>query len=306
MRRDERVFLLGEDIADAGGVFKVTEGLLAEFGPKRVIDTPISETAIIGAALGASLTGLIPVAELMFSDFAAVAMDQIVNQVAKKSYLSSGREKPSLVIRMSTGAGINFGPQHSQSLETWFAHTPGLYTISASNPRDAKGLLKSAIRCGRPVIFLEHKALYQSGGLVPDEEELIPIGKCNLVSEGQDVTIVSAGAAVATCFEACEKLKEEGISADLIDVRTLYPLDIKTIEDSVKKTGRIVIVEEDVGPYGWGAEIAARLADSMIYSIQAPVKRVAAPFTPVPFSPALEKEYLPSSDTVYSTIKSIF
>ncbi len=195
MRRNENVFLIGEDIADAGGVFKVTEGLVGEFGPRRVIDTPISETAIIGAALGASLTGLIPVAELMFSDFAAVAMDQIANEIAKKSYLSSGKEVPSLVIRAVTGGGISFGPQHSQSLETWFAHTPGLYTVIASNPRNAKGLLKTAIRCGKPVVFLEHKALYSMEGLVPDsDEELVPIGESEVVKHGSDVTIVSTGA----------------------------------------------------------------------------------------------------------------
>lgn len=303
LRRDDRVFLIGEDIGEAGGVFKVTEGLLSEFGAKRVIDTPISETAIVGAALGAALMGLIPVAELMFCDFTTTAMDQIVNEVAKKSYLSGGREHVSLVIRTASGAGISFGPQHSQSLEAWFAHTPGLYTVMPSNPRDAKGLLKSAIRCGKPVLFFEPKALYPMEGEVPDEEELIPIGKCDVKIEGKDLTIVSAGAAVNTCIECTRKLKTEGISAEVIDLRTLYPLDSKTIFDSVEKTGRLLLVEDDVGFCGWGAEVAAEVAEEKIYSLKSPIKRVSAPYSPVPFSPALEKIFVPSPEIVYESAK---
>ncbi len=303
LSRDDRVFLIGEDIGEAGGVFKVTEGLLSEFGPKRVIDTPISETAIVGAALGAALMGLIPIAELMFCDFTTTAMDQIVNEVAKKSYLSGGREHVGLVIRTASGAGISFGPQHSQSLEAWFAHTPGLYTVMPSNPRDAKGLLKSAIRSGKPVLFFEPKVLYPMEGEVPDEEELIPIGKCDVKTEGKDLTIVSAGAAVNTCLECAKKLKTDGISAEVIDLRTLYPLDSKTIFDSVEKTGRLLLVEDDVGFCGWGAEVAAEVAEEKIYSLKSPIKRVSAPYSPVPFSPALEKIFVPSPETVYENAK---
>jgi len=305
LQRNDRVFLIGEDIGESGGVFKVTEGLYAEFGPRRVMDTPISETAIVGAALGAALTGLIPVVELMFEDFTAVAMDQIVNQVAKKSYISHGQEHIPLVIRTSYGAGISFSSQHSQSLESWFAHTPGLISVMPSNPRDAKGLLKSSIRSGKPVMYLEHKALYQMEGPVPDQEELIPIGRCEMKSTGDDLTIVSAGAMVNTSIEAAARLKSAGIGAEVIDIRTLYPLDSKTILDSVEKTGRILIVEEDVRFCGWGAEIAAQAAEEKIYSLKSPIKRVAAPHSPIPFSPPLEKAYIPSVDKVYETAKKL-
>jgi pyruvate/2-oxoglutarate/acetoin dehydrogenase E1 component len=299
--RDDRVFLIGEDIGEAGGVFKVTEGLFKEFGPRRVIDTPISETAIVGAALGASLGGLVPVAELMFSDFAAVAMDQIANQIAKKAYLSGGHEKVSLVIRAVTGGGVSFGPQHSQSLEAWFGHIPGLICVLPSNPRNAKGLLKSSIRSSKPVLFFEHKALYPMEGPVPESEELTPIGKCEIAREGRDVTIVAGGSTVATSLESARKLEEISIDADVIDIQTLSPLDSSTIFRSIEKTGRLLIVEEDVGFLGWGAEIAAQVAEFALYSLKAPVRRISAPYAPIPFSPALEKAYLPSSGRVVST-----
>ncbi len=305
LRRDNRVFLIGEDIGDAGGVFKVTEGLINEFGPKRIIDTPISETAFVGAALGASLTGLIPVVELMFSDFTAVAMDQIANQIAKKVYLSGGREQVSLVIRAVTGAGVSFGPHHSQSLEAWFVHTPGLISILPSNPRDAKGLLKSAIRSSKPVMFFEHKMLYPTEGLVPENEELIPIGKCDVKTKGNDLTIVSAGAPVINCLECAARLQNEGVGAEVIDLRTLSPLDSKTIFDSVEKTGRLMVVEEDVTQCGWGAEIAAQVAEEKIYSLKSPIKRIGAPYSPVPFSPALEKVYLPDTEKIYGAAKAL-
>ena len=305
LARDERVFLIGEDIAEAGGVFKVTEGLFKEFGAKRVIDTPISETAIIGAALGASLGGLIPVAELMFSDFSAVAMDQIANQIAKKSYLSVGHEKASLVIRLVTGGGISFGPQHSQSLEAWFGHIPGLISVMASSPRNAKGLLKSAIRSGKPVLFFEHKALYPMEGPVPESEELLPIGKCEIVREGKDLTIVSGGSTVSLCLECAKKLGEKSIDAEIIDIQTLSPLDSSTIFESVRKTGRLLIVEEDVGFLGWGSEIAAQVAESELYSLKAPIRRVSSPYAPIPFSPVLEKSYLPNSERVISASENL-
>jgi pyruvate/2-oxoglutarate/acetoin dehydrogenase E1 component len=304
LRRDDRVFLLGEDIGEAGGVFKVTEGLWSEFGSRRIIDTPISETAIIGAALGAALMGLVPVAELMFCDFTPAAMDQIVNEVAKKSYLSAGHEKVGMVIRSASGAGISFGPQHSQSLEAFFMHTPGLYTVMPSNPKDAKGLLKSAIRSGKPVLFFEPKALYPMEGDVPDgEEELIPLGKSEKKVEGKDLTIVSAGSAVNTSLECVNRLESEGISAEVIDLRTLYPLDSKVVFESVEKTGKLLIVEDDVGFCGWGAEVAAEVAEEKIYSLESPIKRVSAQFSPVPFSPVLEKSFLPSVDRVYENAK---
>jgi pyruvate dehydrogenase E1 component beta subunit len=305
LQRDNRVFLMGEDIGEAGGVFKVTEGLLSEFGPKRVIDTPISETGFVGAALGASLTGLIPVVELMFSDFAAVAMDQIANQIAKKTYLSNGREHVSLVIRTASGGGISFGPQHSQSLEAWFAHTPGLISLMPADPRDAKGLLKSAIRSGKPVMFFEHKALYPMEGPVPEFEELIPIGKSEVVTEGDDLTMVGAGATVANCLECSTKLESEGIKPEVINLRSLSPLDSKTILNSVEKTGNLIIVEEDVGFCGWGAEIAAQVAEQAIYHLKAPVKRLSAPYSPIPFSPPLEKAYLPSAERIFEAAKSL-
>ena len=305
LKRDERVFLIGEDIGASGGVFKVTETLFEEFGARRVIDTPISEVAITGAALGAALTGLVPVVELMFSDFVEVAMDQIANQIARKAYLSGGEEKVGLVIRMASGGGVSFGPQHSQSPEAWFAHTPGLITILPSCPRDAKGLLKSAIRSGNPVMFFEHKLLYPIEGPVPTEEELIPIGKAEVKQVGNDVTLVSAGNTVNNCLDAAAKLKSDNVSAEVIDLRTLYPLDSRTVFDSVEKTGRVLIVEEDVGFCGWGAEVAAQIADESVYSLKAPVKRVAAPYSPIPFSPALEKVYLPSTEKIYSVAKAL-
>ena len=305
MKRDNRVFLLGEDIGAAGGVFKVTETLFEEFGPKRVIDTPISEVAITGAALGAALTGLVPVLELMFSDFVEVAMDQIANQIARKAYLSGGEEKVGLVIRMASGGGISFGPQHSQSPEAWFAHTPGLITILPSCARDAKGLLKSAIRSGNPVMFFEHKLLYPVDGPVPEEEELIPIGKADVKNSGNDITLVSAGDSVNYCLEAAAKLSSDNVSAEVVDLRTLYPLDSKAVFDSLEKTGRVLIVEEDVGFCGWGAEVAAQISDKMVYSLKAPVKRVAAPYAPIPFSPALEKVYLPNTEKIYSAARAL-
>ncbi|SRR5579875_802806 len=305
LKRDDRVFLLGEDIASAGGVFKVTEGLYDEFGERRVIDTPISETAIIGSALGSALMGLIPVAELMFSDFSAVAMDQIANQIAKYRYMSGGQAHFGLVIRAATGGGISFSAQHSQSLEAWFAHTPGLVSLMPSNPRDAKGLLKSAIRSGQPVMFFEHKGLYAMEGEVPDQEELIPFGKSEVRRRGADVTLVGASATVQTCLEAATKLESDNIQAEVIDLRSLYPLDTKTILDSVEKTGRLIVVEEDVGFCGWGAEIAAQVSENGLYSLKSPIKRVSAPYTPIPFSPALESIYIPSSDRVHTTAKAL-
>jgi pyruvate dehydrogenase E1 component beta subunit len=259
----------------------------------------------LGGALGAALTGLTPVVEIMFCDFVGVALDQITNQMAKKAYLSGGKEHPGLVIRAVSGAGVSLAAQHSQSLEAWFAHTPGLISVIAGDPRNAKGLLKSAIRCGKPVMFFEQKALYSMEGPAPDEEELIPIGKCEIKRTGTDVTILGGGATVVTCLDSASRLEAEGISAEVIDVRTLVPLDSETIVSSVEKTGRFIIVEEDVGFCGWGAEVAAQIAEQAIYSLRAPVKRIAAPFAPIPYSPPLEKAYLPSSDKIVAAAKAL-
>ena len=305
LKRDERVFLLGEDIASAGGVFKVTEGLYDEFGERRVIDTPISEVAIMGSALGSALMGLIPIAELMFSDFSMVAMDQIANQIAKYRYMSGGQARFGLVIRAATGGGISFSAQHSQSLEAWFGHTPGLVSLMPSNPRDAKGLLKSAIRSGTPVMYFEHKGLYGMEGDVPDDEELIPIGKSEVRRHGSDITLVGASATVQTCLEAATKLETDNIHAEVVDLRSLYPLDTKTIVDSVEKTGRLLVVEEDVGFCGWGAEIVAQVSENALYSLKSPIKRVSAPYSPIPFSPALESVYIPSREKVHLTARSL-
>ena len=305
LRRDDRVFIMGEDIGEAGGVFKVTEGLMNEFGPRRVIDTPISETAIVGAAFGAAVSGLVPVVELMFSDFAMVAIDQIANQVAKHSYLSAGREPASLVIRAVTGGGISFGPQHSQSLEAWFTHIPGLISILPSNPRDAKGLLKSAIRNGQPTMFFEHKALYPITGPVPEGEEILPIGKCEIKTEGNNLTIVSAGAPVISCLECAERLRSEGVHAEVIDLRTLSPLDTEPIFESVGKTGRLMVVEEDVCAWGWGAEVVSRVAEERVFALKGPIRRVGAPYSPIPFSPVLEKAYIPNIGRIYAVAKEM-
>lgn len=241
----------------------------------------------------------------MFSDFVGVAMDQITNQIAKKAFLSGGKEHVGLVMRAVSGAGVSLAAQHSQSLEAWFAHTPGLVSVMAGDPRDAKGLLKSAIRYGKPVMFFEQKALYPMEGPAPDEEELIPIGKCEVKRKGTDVTLLGGGATVVTCLDSASKLEAEGISAEVIDVRTLVPLDSQTIMSSVEKTGRLIIVEEDVGFCGWGAEIAAQVAEQAIYSLKSPVKRIAAPFAPIPYSPPLEKAYLPSSDKILAATKAV-
>lgn len=305
LKRNEKVYLLGEDIAAAGGVFKVTEGLFEEFGEKRVIDTPISEVAITGAALGSALMGLVPVAELMFSDFTMVAMDQIANQIAKYTYMSGGQAHFGLVIRAVSGGGISFSAQHSQSLEAWFAHVPGLISVMPSNPRDAKGLLKYAIRSGKPVMFFEHKGLYPTEGEVPETEELISFGKSEVRREGSDITLVGASATVQTCLDAASKLEADNIRAEVIDLRTLYPLDTKTILDSVEKTGRLMVVEEDVGMYGWGAEIVAQVSEHGLYSLKSPVKRISAPYTPIPFSTALESLYIPSATGVHLAAKSL-
>ncbi len=306
MRRDDRVFLLGEDIAEFGGTYKVTEGLLAEFGPERVRNTPISETAIVGAALGAALLGMRPVAELMYIDFSTVAMDQIVNQIAKIRYMFGGKARAGLVIRTQGGAGRSSGPHHAQSLEAWFCHTPGLMVMMPSTPYDVKGLIKSSIRDDNPVIFIEHKLLYNEKGPVPEEEYLLPIGKADIKREGSDVTLVATSRMVLRALKAAEALAEDGIEAEVLDPRTLVPLDEEALLQSVKKTGRLVIIHEAVKRGGYGAEIQAIVSEKAFDYLDAPVKRVAAANTPVPFAPKLENFVIPDEQDIIKEVKELF
>jgi pyruvate dehydrogenase E1 component beta subunit len=303
MRRDSNVYVIGEDVGVFGGCFGVTAGLIDEFGSKRVIDTPITESAIVGNALGAAATGLRPVAEIMFMDFVGVTMDQIYNQAAKMRYMFGGKAKIPMVIRTACGAGGSAAAQHSQSLEAWFMHVPGLKVVAPSTAYDAKGLLISAIRDDNPVIFVEHKFIYDVEGEVPEEIYTVPLGKADVKREGSDVTVVATMAMVHRALEAAEELSKEGISVEVIDPRTLQPLDNETIINSTKKTHKVVIVHEAVKFAGPGAEIAAMIAEEAFDYLDAPIKRVAAPFTPVPFSPVLEQEYIPSKKKIIAAVR---
>jgi len=303
MRRDPNVYVIGEDVGVFGGCFGVTAGLIDEFGPKRVIDTPITESAIIGNALGAAATGLRPVAEIMFMDFVGVTMDQIYNQAAKMRYMFGGKAKIPMVIRTACGAGGSAAAQHSQSLEAWFMHVPGLKVVAPSTAYDAKGLLISSIRDDNPVIFVEHKFIYDLEGEVPEDIYTIPLGKADVKRQGSDVTVIATMAMVHKALEAAEELSKEGISVEVIDPRTLQPLDGETIIESVKKTHKVVIVHEAVKFAGPGAEIAAMIAEEAFDYLDAPIKRVAAPFTPVPFSPVLEQTYIPSKEKIIAAVK---
>jgi len=306
MRRDKTVFLLGEDIGrDWGGAFKVTEGLAEEFGDERVRDTPISESAIIGTAVGAAITGMRPVAEIMFGDLTTLAMDQIANQAAKLRYMFGGQTSVPLVIRTPFGAGVNIASHHSQSLEAWFMHVPGLHVAVPSTPCDAKGLLKTAIRSDNPVFFCEHKLLYPMEGEVPEEEYTIPFGVAEVKTEGSDVTVVATLYMVHKALNAAKELEADGISVEVVDPRTLTPLDKQTIINSVKKTGRIVIVSEDCKTAGVSAEIAAIVAEEAIDYLDAPIKRVAEPDTPIPFSPPLEQHVIPDEKAIIMAVKEV-
>ena len=297
MDRDERVFMLGEDIGVYGGAFKITKGFLEKFGPERVIDTPLSESAIVGAAIGAALMGMRPVVEMQFADFIACAFDQIVNVAAKHHY-RIGEPVP-IVIRAPYGGGIHAGPYHSQCPEAWFFHVAGLKLVAPSTPRDAKGLLKAAIRDPDPVIYFEHKYLYRHlKGEVPEGDDIVPIGKAEVKRQGKTISVIAYGAMVQQSLEAAEKLAPEGIDLEVVDLRTLQPLDMETILTSVKKTGRSLVVHEAPKTGGIGGEIAARLVEEAFRFLDAPVVRVAAPHTPVPFSPVLEDTYLPNADKI--------
>ncbi len=304
MARDERVVFLGEDVAGAGGVFKATVGLLDRFGPKRVRDTPISEQAIIGAAMGAAMTGLRPIAEIMFSDFLAVCWDMVANEIAKARYMTNGQMSLPLVIRTANGAGSRFGAQHSQSVENWAMAVPGLKVVAPSTPADVKGLLAAAVRDPDPVLFFEHKSLYATKGEVPDGELVDELGKAKVLRTGGDVTIVALAAMVPRALAAAERLqKEDGISATVIDVRSLVPLDTQTILSEVTRTGRLVTVEENPRLCGWGAEIVSLVAEECFYDLDGPIIRVTTPHIPLPSADQLEDFVLPSVDRIADTIR---
>ncbi len=299
MARDEDVIFFGEDVGKAGGVFKVTPGLWEKYGNDRVRDTPISENAIIGAGIGAAVTGMRPVVELMFADFAAVTLDQIINQAAKFRYMSGGQLKVPLTIRAAQGGGQGFGSQHSQCVEAWFMHAPGLKVVVPSNPADVLGLLKTAIRDDNPVVFLEHKSQYTDKGEVPDHANyLVPFGVANVLRTGTDITIVAVQNMVKVALQAADELSKQGISCEVIDPRTLVPLDIDTIVNSVKKTGRLITVEEAVHAGGWGAEVATQVTERAIWSLEGPVIRVTLGAGIIPFNGALEAALIPSKDDV--------
>jgi len=305
MRRDPAIYVAGEDVARYGGIFGVTAGLLEEFGEERVRDTPITESAIIGSAVGAAATGLRPVVELMFVDFIGVALDQLFNQAAKMRYMFGGKARLPLVLRTQCGGGMSAAAQHSQCLEAWFMHVPGLKVAVPSTPYDAKGLLVTAIRDDNPVVFIEHKMLYGVEGNVPEEPYAIPFGQADIKREGADVTVVATMLMVHKALAAAEQLSADGISVEVIDPRTLTPLDEDTIVESVRKTHRLVIVHEEVKRAGSGAEIAAVVAERALDYLDAPVQRVAAPFTPVPFSPPLEQRFIPDVPDIVKAVKAV-
>jgi pyruvate/2-oxoglutarate/acetoin dehydrogenase E1 component len=320
MRRDARVFCIGEDIGipgGFGGAFTVTLGLSDEFGPERILDTPISELGLTGVAVGAAMGGLRPIADVQYGDFLFLAMDQIVNQAAKMTYMSGGTIKVPMVMRAPVGA-TRRGAQHAQSLEAFFTHVPGVKVVAPSTAYDAKGLLKSAVRDDNPVIVFEHKLLYGSKGPrseagalspigeVPDDEYLVPIGQGIIRREGRDVTIVGKLLTVYRALGAAEKLAQEGIEAEVIDPRTLVPLDKELILESVRKTGRLVVVEEDNLTGGWAGDIVAMVAEEAFFWLDAPIKRVSAPDTPPPFAPVMEDFYVPSEERVVEAVKSLF
>jgi pyruvate dehydrogenase E1 component beta subunit len=305
MERDANVVLLGEDIAAAGGVFKTTEGLLAKFGPERVRDTPISEQAIIGAAMGAAMTGLRPVAELMFSDFFGVAWDMVANQIAKTRYMTDGQVSLPLVIRTANGGGLRFGAQHSQSIENWAMAIPGLKVVAPSNPHDMVGLMASAIRDPDPVIVCEHKGLFADKADIADGEIVEPLGAARVLREGTDATVVALAAMVPRAVAAAKRLMGEGgPSLEVIDLRTLVPLDVTTVLASVRKTSRLFTVEENPRLCGWGAEVVSIVAEEAIYSLDGPVVRITTPHVPLAANPVLEDAQMPSVDRIADVVRT--
>lgn len=306
MKRDENIFLIGEDIGIYGGAFGVTYGLINEFGEERVRDTPISELAIVGTSLGAAITGMRPIAEIMFMDFTTLAMEQIVNQAAKMKYMFGGKAKIPMVIRTPAGSGTGAAAQHSQSLEAWFTHVPGLKVVMPSTPYDAKGLLISSIRDDNPIIFIEHKLLYKISGEVPEEEYEIPLGVADIKREGEDLTIIATSIMVQRAISASKELKKEGISVEILDPRTLKPYDKKTTIESIKKTGKVIIVHEACKTSGFGAEIAAMISESESFDyLDAPIRRLGGLDIPIPYNRNLEKHAVPQTEDIINATKEL-
>ena len=306
MRRDPSVFLLGEDIGRYGGVYAVTKGLFEEFGPQRVKDTPLAEGVIVGAATGAAAVGTRPIAEIMYVNFMTFCMDQVVNQAAKMRYMFGGKIEVPMVIRTQGGAGTFCAAQHSESLESWFIHIPGLKVVMPSTPYDAKGLLKSSIRDNNVVIFIEHNLLYNTKGDVPEEEYRVPLGSADIKRKGDDVTIITYSKMVLTALEAADELAKNGINVEVIDLRTLSPLDIDPVVESVKKTGYAVICEADCKTGGVGAEILSQISEHAFDYLDGPIVRVAGKDTPLPYSPVLENAAVPDKDEIIKAVKGLF
>ncbi len=305
MRRDSRVCIFGEDVAEAGTPFKVLSGLVEEFGRERVMDTPISEAGFTGMGVGAAMTGLRPVVDIMFGDFLTLTMDQLVNQAAKVHYMSGGTWKVPMVLRTTLGATRRSAAQHSQSLHAWLSHVPGLKVVMPSTPYDAKGLLKTAIRDENPVVFLEDKMMYKQKGPVPEEEYTIPFGAADVKRKGEDITIVATSSMVQVALGAAELLEKIGVGAEVIDPRTTWPLDEKTLIESAKKTSRAMVVDEGYGRYGVTGEIASVIAEGAFYNLEAPVKRMGAMHVPIPFSPPLEDVTVPTEQKVFEAARTL-
>jgi pyruvate dehydrogenase E1 component beta subunit len=305
MRRDPSVVCLGEDIGPAGGVFKTTQGLFAEFGPQRVWDTPISEQAIVGAAMGAAMTGMRPVAEIMFSDFLACCWDYLANEIPKVRYMTGGQVTVPLVIRTANGGGLGFGAQHSQAVENWALAIPGLKIVAPSTPADVIGLMASAIRSDDPVVMFEHKGLFASIGPRPPEDHVVELGRAAVLREGGDVTLVALASTVPTALQAAQRLAADGISAEVIDLRCLIPMDLSTVLASVGRTSRLVTVEENPHQGGWGATVVSVVVDEGFELLDAPVRRVASANVPLPFADALEDEVIPTVDKVVAAVRAV-
>jgi pyruvate dehydrogenase E1 component beta subunit len=305
MRRDPAVVCLGEDIGAAEGVFNTTVGLLTEFGPQRIWDTPISEQAIVGAAMGAAMTGMRPVAEVMFSDFVAVCWDYLANEIPKVRYMTGGQVTVPLVIRTANGGGLGFGAQHSQAVENWALTIPGLKIVAPSTPADVIGLMASAIRSDDPVLFCEHKGLFATKGPRPPEGHVVKMGQANVAREGTDVTLVALASTVSTALGAAEQLAEQGVSAEVIDLRTLIPMDVTTILTSLEKTSRLVTVEENPHQGGWGATVVSIVVDEGFQLLDAPVRRVTAANVPLPFADNLEDQVIPTIPKVVAAVRSV-
>jgi pyruvate dehydrogenase E1 component beta subunit len=305
MQRDPKIFIMGEDIGVAGGIFKVTAGLRDKFGAERVIDTPIAEAGIVGLAVGAAMTGLRPIVEIMFNDFTTLASDQIINQAAKLRYMTAGQCKVPMVIRTAMGAGRRAAAQHSQSLHAWYAHIPGLKVVLPSTPEDAKGLLKSAIRDDNPVLFMEDKMMYNQKGVIPEGDYTIPLGVGRVHRNGEDATVICTSSMLYPCLEAANRLAEEGIQVEVIDPRTISPLDDELLIQSAIKTGHVLVVDEGYQAFGVTAEIAARIMQGAFDYLDEPVRRLGAADVPVPFAPSLEDLTIPTADQIYTTVKQM-